>query len=735
MKRKLFILIYCQLLCFGAVSAQATDAGVSTVKDSLERMQQAALDSIQRIKSAAAAGQAAGVAAGLAGDGGKKAEELIDPTATTEYDDLTDAEKPDANKVHHNWVKEENRGTFNALDYILDGRYMPSDEDKFSKTFLDNFWVEGGFSLEKLSTSSAQITFGPQAAFYVGAGKHLDERHALRAKFFTGYVYTNEKSWFAYRMGGKVDYLYDFSAHFAGSKTDRRWTFSSILGAGIHYTKFNDNYGRGQHYKSVGWDLHAGVQAKLYTGAHGCVALEPYVGLSSDVFTDNWKKFSFFYGANLSYIYYINDRLSKQKRKLLIDERDLIDEVAADSTLYSWRRPWFFEISTSFNMGGSAYRYGLTSNGFGWVISAGQWLSTALGVRGSLATENFSHNKVYVPQLDRTVYEGGNNFEGRIELLFNPFGMKKNYDWDSKYGLYIFGGMKFGRLWQGSEYSKYANDDSHYISPTYFGASFGAHGWLRLSDGMQAFIEPRYEYNDYHDKYFYQYGSVTDDRNKRFNSHLFTVQLGFTVTARSRKCVDWTKEDEKDYVDFMKKWTIGIGGGGNFLAYRYRFDAPIAFGYNGEGYAEYHFDGYHSVRANILWQRNPSMIYKYGTFFNCCHEDFKVSLSYMLNLTKAMARINPDGRKFEFFVFAGPTLSILCRDRKIYWNQLAVTFHIGAKLQYNIDEHWAIHLTPSFYYLTSKLKDPNNPGSVNFGLPTRVISAQQVLSAGAQFSF
>ena len=42
-------------------------------------------------------------------------------------------------------------------------------------------------------------------------------------------------------------------------------------------------------------------------------------------------------------------------------------------------------------------------------------------------------------------------FGGRLEAMFNPFGFKKDFDWNDRFGMYIVGGGELGWIIKNNE--------------------------------------------------------------------------------------------------------------------------------------------------------------------------------------------------------------------------------------------------------------------------------------------
>ena len=607
---------------------------------------------------------------------------------------------------------------FNYLDHVLDGRYMPYG-DQFTKRWDDHLFIEVGAGLQQVVAPSDTYEFTPITNANIAIGKQFSPKHSLRLTLNAGYAYQKEQEYFMYQLGAKLDHIFDMSSYFAGYDPTRRLSVSTVVGLGAVRSTFAHNSDIRDHESAMAFEGHLGLQFKIFTGPQGYINIEPYAGLGTDPLDisgkRNWRDYDAFYGAKLSYVYYLHNNLSPEARAEYLVKRILKDELTADSTLFSWRKPLFIEFSNSMNfLKTPELSMGATKGG-GYSLSLGGWLSPAIALRGTVSNENvvYTHaSKFNNAEKDAL---SGNYLGARAEALLNPFGFVRHYNWDSRFGVYAVAGLQVGKLW------KRGYGES--VNAYYQGYTAGLHLWTRLSDGLQLFVEPRYEYIEYH--------KPNHDRmtNWRYSDDLWGVNVGVTVFTRTRKYIDWKVWEERDQSQFMNKIAIGVGGGFNFMQKNFQYaNTNLKLGYNLGGFAEYHFNATHAARLSAEGTVHRLAFYRFGDLEESHYGAAYLSLDYMLNLTNILNSQDPDLRTFEAFVFGGPTAMSRVSSEglgKVYY-----TGNLGMKLLYHVNRHIGVHLTPTFYYLHKGIKkhiyDPQNFSSM---------SVMETLNAGVQYTF
>jgi len=640
------------------------------------------------------------------------------PLTVGAQENLPDSLSDDEEKVDSSLITRRNIAKdFNYLDHILDGRYLPHG-DQFTKRWNDHLFVEFGAGIQQVVAPSSNYEFTPNTTAHVALGKQFNPKHSLRLSLYGSYAYQKKKEFFMYQLGAKLDHIFDMSSYFAGYDPTRRVGVSTVVGLGAVRSQFAQNSYRDKE-SSMAFEGHLGLQFKIFAGPQGYINIEPYAGLSTDHIDisnkRNWRGYDAFYGAQLSYVYYLHNNLSPEARAEYLTKRILKDELTADSTLYSWRKPLFIEMANSTHfLSGTELSMGATQSA-GFSLALGGWLSPAIALRGTLTNENvvYNHGTSFSGYQDAMT---GNYLGARAEALLNPFGFVRHYNWDSKFGAYLVAGLQVGKLWKRT----YDNPQTAYFQ----GYTTGVHLWARLSDGLQFFVEPRYEHLEYHRPNIYK-GS-----NWRYSDNLWGVNAGITVFTKTRKYTDWKIWEERDQSQFMDKFVVGIGGGFNYIPTILQFaDTRFKLGYNAGAFLEYHRNALHSVRLTAEGVQHAMNFYKEsGTIEKGNYATALVSLDYMLNLTNALNSQDPDLRTFELFAFAGPTA--LMGVTRVDVTKPYFTANAGVKLLYHVNRHIGVHLTPTFYYLHNQIKK-----DIYINQRMSSVSLIETLNAGIQYTF
>ena len=615
---------------------------------------------------------------------------------------------------------------FNYLDHVLDGRYMPHG-DQFTKRWDDHLFIEVGAGLQQVVAPSDTYEFTPITSANIAIGKQFSPKHTLRLTLNAGYAYQKKQEFFMYQLGAKLDHIFDMSSYFAGYDPTRRLSVSTVVGLGAVHSTFAHNSNVRERESALAFEGHLGLQFKIFTGPQGYINIEPYAGLGTDPLDisgkRNWRDYDAFYGAKLSYVYYLHNNLSPEARAEYLVNRILKDELTQDSTLFSWRKPLFIEFSNSMNfLKTPELSMGATMGG-GYSLALGGWLSPAIALRGTVSNENVVYTHANRFLQTSSEYRNGDkdalsgNYLGlRAEALLNPFGFVRHYNWDSRFGVYAVAGLQVGKLW------KRGYGES--VNAYYQGYTAGLHLWTRLSDGLQLFVEPRYEYIEYH--------KPNHDRmtNWRYSDDLWGVNVGVTVFTRTRKYIDWRVWEERDQSQFMNKIAIGVGGGFNFMQKNLQFaETNFKLGYNINAFAEYHLNATHAVRASVDATMQPLKFYMNDLKLESTENAaLYTSINYMLNLTNILNSQDPDLRTFEAFVYAGP--SMVMRNEGSRFFKPYFTGNIGLKLLYHVNRHIGVHLSPNFYYLHKELRN-----NVYIGQRMSGAAVMETLNAGVQYTF
>ncbi len=635
---------------------------------------------------------------------------------------------------------------FNALDYILERRYL-NRGDEFSGPWNSNLYLEAGLGAEHIDAPSDAHSFSTLSTVRVGVGKRFSRLHSARLTLHGGFGFQESSNLLLGKAGARLDYLFSLSSYFDGYNPARFLELSSVLGIGAQGSQLRRN---------SPWKLsaegHVGLQLKFYTGPQGALNIEPYIGIASDqgdVSTNkNWRKYDVFYGVGLSYVYYLDNPLSRQRRRQLIAGRSKADAVVGDSALQSWQRPWFVELAAGPHFMDSPELGFFSTLGHETALSVGKWLSPALGVRftTSLRSATFGKSQFTSPRpsygtsYERTynkVYAGA-----RVDALISPLGFTKGFAWDKPFGFYVLFGGELGRL------VRY--DRSELLRCWSVSYSAGAHFWARIADGVQLFVEPRGSWYIYNIPY-----SDVRTRSMRCTDGGMTVNVGLTVSTYDRKY-----RRGQGGARPRGHFTAGLGGGTN-LVYRRTAVQGGGMGYNGHAWLEYGFDRLSAVRASFEYVSVGTMHSTRFYDYNMAYPDDNylrstrtgvwhrrlslgmVSLAYSLNLTEALC--GPRGRRlFDVTAYAGPALVMLYGEKASldaserlqqgHEARLAVPAgretefgaHAGLRLTANVGKGWGVYLAPALYVW----KQFNMPG-VEVVLTKHV----ETINLGVQYNF
>ena len=588
---------------------------------------------------------------------------------------LTDADKKKREPVDSARIK----GQQDYAKYIMDLRDMGFNED-LEAHWYDNLFVQLGAGTEQIVPFSDNYQFEMLTTAHLGIGVQLGRYNSFRAKAHGALGYQKYYDRQFGRIGGQLEHIYDLSSALYGYQTTRMLGVSTIIGVGGQYSLLNNSH---PAKRAKSFEGHVGLQFRFYTGAHGYLNIEPYVGLGTDKYDlnwgNNWREYDSFYGINFNYTYYFKNHLSRQakiqqfesipehKKKDWIQYHNVAvayDEIrkksiiGQDSILQSWQTPWFFEyafgpnfthiegFSLTETMGSSAH------------LSIGKWFSPIIGVRFSASSRNgtWIHEIQTCENVDYLKKHNMQYFSGGMDALFNPLGfLRKHFSWDAQWGAYLLAGGEFGWMKRDED-----GATLHCRSEAY---SAGLHLWMKLSEGTQFFIEPRFTHNVYKIPY------SNANWNHRFSDDSYGIRIGLTAQSISKK---FRNNDTINVDNTWYPWIVGIAGGTNLVqkdeAIKVNKDVmPYNFG----AYGLYRFSNLSAVRLGLQFlsmpvneatnfidynMMVPTLGYAPVTRQGVWHHNYYMgiaSVGYAFNMSDAMAGSNPN-RLFTLEAFLGP---------------------------------------------------------------------------------
>lgn len=651
-------------------------------------------------------------------------DSLVVVVDTVEVEDNPYARRKDDSYVPGDSAKA--KGQEDPIRYRMDTRYLAQGDSLGKRHWYDNMFLELGLGLEQLIAPSDAYAFKPFTTVHGGLGIQLGKYHSLRGIAEATVGYQKNKDILFLRGEAKMDHLFDLSSYFDGYDPTRLLAVSTILGGGLQYSMLRSSGSNmSRNKKGLGAEIHAGLQLRFNTGPRGSFNVEPYIGIGPDrmdLSGNNWRKTDIFYGVNVNYIYYFNNHLTRAARMRLISERDSANYLTKDSLLQSWAHPWFFEVAAGpVWLDGSQVSLS-ESMGHNISLSVGKWFSPVIGVRatGSERMTTWASYSEVVNNVEHVKTYGNHYLSFRVDALFNPFGFTRNYNWNAPAGAYLLGGYELG--W----FSKsQPGTPLRCFSESYSG---GVHLWMRLSEGVQFFVEPRFMHNTYKIPY------KNVPWNHQYSDNSYMVNLGVTATGLSKKYRAQLSDDTERSMR-PARWSFGVGGGTNLIQTFVRYDEKESFPFNVNGFAQYHFDAVSAVRLGLEYFVHSATDYtQYNDYNVLMHQKYNMgpvtrkglwdhtyylgmaTLNYSINLTNLIGGYRP-GRLFEVEAFGGPGLAFFfgqtghLNEKELLYEGHEAQSKIGikqgaygavnggVKLSANLTPKIGLYVSPQLFYI------------------------------------
>lgn len=557
------------------------------------------------------------------------------------------------------------RGDIDPIRYRMDHRYQGVNE-KATHHWYDNMFLTLGAGTMMVIPSSDDYRLNPITNGQLGVGVQLGRYHSLRGVVFAGLGYQQKYDRMYGRVGGMAEHLFDLSSFLEGYKPTRLLGVSTLVGVGMQKAKLNKLNGRFSPAK----EMHAGLQLHFYTGPHGYLTLEPYLGLASDQMDlsqqRNWRRFDVFYGVTANYVYYFTNHLSREARQRQIQaarqhgrQHFVAADDRQDSILQSWQTPWIFEMAFGPNVSDNDKLSVMETMGPSVNISVGKWFSPVIGIRGTLAsrTSTWVNEPVIVDDIHITRHRNMRYVSGGLEAMLNPLGLSQHFSWNSPYGAYLLAGGEYGWLVKEQDGGSLRCRSEAYTA--------GLHLWMRLSDGIRVFLEPRLMHNVYKIPY------KNVKWNHRFSDNSYALRIGLTAQSVSKYFRKPSVTDAHD-----GEWhplTVGIGAGTSSLQAIRVLDENGGLSYNIHGHATYHVSKTSGIRLGLEYLTLTASEKTRFTDYNMAAAEIgyapikreglwnhhyhvgAASLAYVLNMTNLMGGYQP-GRLFHVEAFFGPAV-------------------------------------------------------------------------------
>ncbi|WP_276816876.1 outer membrane beta-barrel protein [Segatella maculosa] len=632
---------------------------------------------------------------------------------------------------------------FNALNYVLDSRHRFKGDQYVNRGFLGNtyFHIGGGVG-HFYENSNQELYYTPIMSFRLGLGKELSPMSSFRVGLEKSWGYTNPSAgvfntnqYNSY--GGYVDFLYNFSNYLLGYRPERPFSVSGIVGLGFRSSSMHSwkNPGLPDTYaytSGTSFDGHVGFQFKFFASPHASFGFEPYFKVASTKYNlltnPGYSDPDFAYGMNLMYQWYFDRQLSDKAHAGVFMKRFNNDlrYLSDNGQLKHLRFPVFFDygFGSSF-MGKTDGLSLLNTKGFDASAAVGWWLAPAVGIRSGIHVTNADWKDGTLSRQPVKYMIGTNGFN--FDFLFNPFGFRRHYNWDSNFGLNLLAGYEFGRL------KKTTPGFANSFEGNYTAFRLGGQLWMKLTNDLRLTLEPTYmpiqHYNGNLDR-------------ARYDE--YALKLGLSVLFRDKAIRNYhvfgTDSVSRDSIKNtpLSGFFAGVGLGWNNTVWDWRFSGyqhdlfknVLAFG-------GYRFNPIHGVRLQGEWMKE-SLAY-YGNTLSGIDkyrfENYLFSLDYQLNLSNMMAGYDPL-RRWNVYLYAGPTLLMGNGGTDFAAN-------VGGMLSYNVSRRAALFINHTVYrmpqnrypYHTVYSKEGTFTNNFNIGMMYNFDGTEQIFDAATQSKF
>ena len=566
---------------------------------------------------------------------------------------------------------------FNAIRFSMDRhhRYM-GDIMKQGNTYID--FGAGLMAVKHLNQNATE----PLTTLHLRVGRQFNPLHSARVGLTGGIGYMRSGAngdgpqTLNATYGAEADYLFSLSSYLLGYRPERPLEVSPFIGIGFNQAILGSGNNRTTAHdlkeSAFSYNLHAGVQLKIFAGPYAALTAEPFMQLSSPGIDlsdqgSNWHRYNVSYGLNLSYIYYFNNLLTPPsltgdfKRRFGEGERWLqgSDEDKAQ------RRPLFFH----YGAGIAAYntfddlRWAKTA-GPTYSIGFGGWLSSAIGLRTTVHVANGS----WAEKNDKINMMGYASLS--VDALLNPLGFTRRYDWESSVGLTMIAGYETGLL-------KMTNTGDHDRSNV-MGYHLAVQPWVRLSHDTRLFFEPMYSL------LIHRQGSENRKRDDQV-----TLKMGIELLMGDRQ----DAKAETTGGILPSGYYIGIGGGWNATVKKWRYaDYSAGFPKNAMLMAGYHFNEYSGIMLNEEYQTDAVQL---ANGEEQRWKNWMTSVDYQLNVSNYFTGYQPR-RRWNLSVMLGPTVAF--NDEKTRFGVNA-----GLQLDYRFCRHLALFYQHRLYWMDKNL--------------------------------
>ena len=310
------------------------------------------------------------------------------------------------------------------------------------------------------------------------------------------------------------------------------------------------------------------------------------------------------------------------------------------------------------------------TRGFDANASIGWWFSSAFALRGGVHVTNADWQTTQYANEDTKLLVGTRGIAA--DLLINPLGFVKDYNWEMPFGFNLVGGYEFG---QGKRtMTPYADS----FEGNYTALRGGVQLWARLANGLRFTLEP-------------MVSSVKLKGVNGYNYNEYALKAGVAVLFKRQAERNYPDVPSDEVRNIPKKgYFLGVGMGWSNTIWDWRFS-----GYqhgvlkNATIFGGYHFNELHGVRLQSEWMREKIAFPNYASQVKLKPNNYLLSLDYQFNLYNYMAGYDPSCR-WNVYLYGGPTLAVGDGGTKLAAN-------VGGMVTYNLTPDVSLFYSHTIY--------------------------------------
>ena len=356
------------------------------------------------------------------------------------------------------------------------------------------------------------------------------------------------------------------------------------------------------------------------------------------------------------------------------------------------------------------------TRGFDANASIGWWFSSAFALRGGVHVTNADWQTTQYANEDTKLLVGTRGIAA--DLLINPLGFVKDYNWEMPFGFNLVGGYEFG---QGKRtMTPYADS----FEGNYTALRGGVQLWARLANGLRFTLEP-------------MVSSVKLKGVNGYNYNEYALKAGVAVLFKRQAERNYPDVPSDEVRNIPKKgYFLGVGMGWSNTVWDWRFS-----GYqhgvlkNATIFGGYHFNELHGIRLQSEWMREKIAFPNYASQVKLKPNNYLLSFDYQFNLYNYMAGYDPSCR-WNVYLYGGPTLAVGDGGTKFAAN-------VGGMVTYNLTPDVSLFYSHTIYrfnkhyYPTSLVytRDGTYTNNLNVGIMYNFDRDNNIFAAASQRRF